>query len=173
MRGRRRGQGTAALVLAFVVGVLIFGLGEGERGGDRETPAGHPSRAAVVRVVDGDTIVVELDGAEETVRYIGVDTPETVKPGAPVECFGPEASSLNKRLVEGETVRLAFDRERRDRYGRLLAYVHVGDLLVNAELIRQGVARTLEIEPNTSRADGLARLEAQAGRVGKGLWGAC
>ena len=80
--------------------------------------------ARVVRVIDGDTIEVSIDGAEEDVRYIGVDTPETVKPGAPVQCYGPQASAANHRLVEGRTVRLVFDRERRDAYGRLLAYVY-------------------------------------------------
>ena len=78
----------------------------------------------MLRVIDGDTIEVSIDGSEEDVRYIGVDTPETVKPGAPVQCYGPQASAANHRLVEGRTVRLVFDRERRDAYGRLLAYVY-------------------------------------------------
>jgi micrococcal nuclease len=96
-----------------------------------------------------------------------------VKPGEPVECFGPQASDFAHRLLEGETVRLEFDRERRDVYDRLLAYAYVGDRFVNAELIRGGYARTLEIEPNTRHAEQLARLEADAGAAGLGLWGAC
>ena len=88
---------------------------------------GPEARAEVLRVIDGDTIEVELGGAEEDVRYIGIDTPESVVPGEPVECFGKEASAANERLVEGETVRLVFDAERRDHYGRLLAYVYVGE----------------------------------------------
>ena len=86
-----------------------------------------PLEVEVVDVVDGDTIEVLIDGTEEDVRYIGVDTPESVKPGAPVECFGPEASAFNERLVDGERVGLVFDAERRDDYGRLLAYVYRGE----------------------------------------------
>ncbi|MDQ2630061.1 MAG: thermonuclease family protein [Actinomycetota bacterium] len=129
--------------------------------------------AYVTRVVDGDTIEVRLGGQEEDVRYIGVDTPETVKPGAPVDCFGPQASSFNHRLVERKRVRLVFGAERRDRYGRLLAYVYLGDRFVNAELIRRGLARTLTIPPNDRFAGRLKRLEIAAARAGRGLWGAC
>ncbi len=138
-------------------------------------------------MVDGDTIEVSIEGSEEDVRYIGVDTPETVKPGSPVECYGPQASAANHRLVEGHTVRLVFDRERRDAYGRLLAYVYAlarakpagarGEAgkprFVNAALVREGYARTLEIAPNTAHAPELRRLEARAGRAGRGLWGGC
>ena len=129
--------------------------------------------AYVTRVVDGDTIEVRLDGETEDVRYIGVDTPETVKPGEPVQCFGPVASGFNHRLVERRRVRLVFDRERRDDYGRLLAYVHLGDRFVNAELLRAGLARTLTIAPNDRFADRFNRLEMAAARAGRGLWGAC
>ncbi|KAA0269293.1 MAG: thermonuclease [Acidobacteria bacterium] len=152
--------------------------GEGP-GGTEAGPGGGaeaaraPVSAPVLRVVDGDTIVVGLGGDEEDVRYIGVDTPETVKPGEPVQCFGPEASAFNRDLVAGETVRLVFDRELRDAYGRLLAYVHVGGRFVNAALVRGGYARTLEIPPNTDRAALLARLERRAGESGAGLWGTC
>jgi micrococcal nuclease len=127
----------------------------------------------VADVVDGDTIEVLVNGTEEDVRYIGVDTPESVKPGAPVECFGPEASEFNERLVSGERVRLDFGPERRDDYGRLLAYVYVGDRFVNAELVRRGYATTLEIAPNDQFADLFDRLEQDAGNAGRGLWGAC
>jgi micrococcal nuclease len=107
------------------------------------------------------------------VRYIGVDTPETVKPDAPVQCYGPKASDENHRLVEGRTVRLTFDREARDDYGRLLAYVHAGKRFVNGALVRGGYARTLAIPPNTSHASQLQRLAGRAARGGRGLWGAC
>ncbi len=124
-------------------------------------------------MVDGDTIEVDLDAVIEDVRYIGVDTPESVKPDSPVECFGPEASEFNQRLVDGERVRLVFDAERRDVYGRLLAYVYLGDRFVNAELIRGGFATTLTIPPNDSFAGLFDRLEQEAGNAGRGLWGAC
>jgi micrococcal nuclease len=129
--------------------------------------------AYVTRVVDGDTVEVRLDGREEDVRYIGVDTPETVKPGEPVQCFGPQASSFNHRLVERRRIRLVFGVERRDRYGRLLAYVYLGDRFVNAELVRRGLARTLTIPPNDRFAGRFKRLEVAAARAGRGLWGDC
>jgi micrococcal nuclease len=132
--------------------------------------------------VDGDTIVASVGGEDQYVRYIGVDTPETVKPGTPVECFGKRASAENHRLVEGRTVRLVFDRERRDDYGRLLAYVYTegghgqgghGRRFVNAALVRGGYARTLAIAPNLEHARLFSRLQARAGQAGRGLWGGC
>jgi len=159
-----------------LVAVLLFG-GEGSEDGVAPNAAtyelGGRVSGEVLRVVDGDTIEVDVDGRTEDVRLIGVDTPETVKPGEPVQCFGPQASEFTKRVLEGETVRLEFDRELRDVYDRLLAYVHVGELFVNAELIDGGFARTLEIEPNTSRAAELARIQQAAGAAGRGLVGAC
>ena len=154
---------------------------------DGDKALGNAASARVLRVIDGDTIEVSIEGSEEDVRYIGVDTPETVMPGAPVECYGAQASAANHRLVEGRTVRLVFDRERRDAYGRLLAYVYAPGRteaigarreagkprFVNATLVREGYARTLEIAPNTAHASELRRLEARAGRAGRGLWGGC
>jgi endonuclease YncB( thermonuclease family) len=96
-----------------------------------------------------------------------------VKPDSPVECYGPEASRFNQRLVEGETVRLDFDAERRDVYGRLLAYVYVGELFVNAELLREGYATTLTIPPNDRFARRFAELEREASAAGRGLWREC
>jgi micrococcal nuclease len=164
----------SVLLLALLVWLLAEGpRDDGSGGSGAPEPPPGPVHAEVLRVVDGDTIEVTLDGDEEDVRYIGVDTPETVKPGTPVQCFGPEASARNHELVEGRTVRLDFDHELRDDYGRLLAYVSVGGKLVNAELVAGGYARTLEIEPNTSRAPMLGRLEERAAVAGRGLWSAC
>lgn len=130
--------------------------------------------AKVVRVVDGDTIVVETSDGRERVRYIGVDTPESVKPNTPVQCWAKKASALNHRLVAGQTITLKFDRERRDRYGRLLAYpIRPDGLDVGAELVRQGAARTLSISPNTSHAGMLSELQAEAQRKGIGMWSEC
>lgn len=141
---------------------------------------GSSRDARVSRVVDGDTIIVrsvnrsgEPSGALRRVRYIGVDTPESVKPDAPVECFGKEAATENRRLVEGRIVKLVSDKEAFDKYGRALAYVYVDGKLVNAELIKGGFARTIEIPPNTSKADELNDLERVAIRTNKGLWGVC
>jgi micrococcal nuclease len=130
----------------------------------------------VVRVIDGDTIRVRLDRPSEsrTVRYIGVDTPETVAPDRPVQCYGKAASEFNRRLVAGRRVRLVLGRERHDRYGRLLAYVRVGTgPLVEEELLRGGYARTLTIPPNNDRAGHFAALERKARSERRGLWGAC
>jgi micrococcal nuclease len=137
--------------------------------------AGTESTARVVRVVDGDTIRVVQQGREEPVRYIGVDTPETVKPGSPVECFGKAASRANRRLVEGERVRLVEDIEARDRYGRRLAYVYRASdgLFVNAELVRRGFATALTVPPNVAHADEFADLARRARRDQRGLWSAC
>jgi micrococcal nuclease len=171
-----RGSGAVALLVALVLFLLFGGGSEPAGPGSGDPPGradGESATAEVLRVIDGDTIEVELDGRTEDVRYIGVDTPETVKPGSPVECFGPQASSFNHQLVEDRVVRLVFDAELRDDYGRLLAYVYAGDRFVNAELVKGGYARTLEIEPNTSRAEQLARLEEAAGSAGRGLWAAC
>src|SRR5215213_4702317 len=128
MRFGRTGPSLGAiLVLAIVVAAL---LGFDLTGGEHEDGAGlgKESRARVLRVIDGDTIEVDLGGREEHVRYIGIDTPESAIPGEPVECFGKEAAAANEDLVDGETVRLVFDAERRDRYGRLLAYVYADEI---------------------------------------------
>ena len=142
-----------------------------EEGGIEDGPAS--AYAFVTRVVDGDTIEARIGDRIEDVRYIGVDTPETVKPDTPVQCFGPRASAFNHRLVERRPVRLDFGVERRDVYGRLLAYVHLGDRFVNADLVRRGLARSLTIPPNDRFAPLFRRLELGAARAGKGLWGAC
>jgi micrococcal nuclease len=140
----------------------------------REAEEGPPEAVGrVVRAIDGDTLEVALGGAREDVRLIGVDTPETVKPGTPVQCFGPRASHFAHRRLEGRRVRLVFGRERRDVYGRLLAYVYLRGRLVNAELVRRGLARTLAIAPNTRFAGRFQRLQAAAARAGRGLWGGC
>jgi micrococcal nuclease len=166
-RGQRSTWGSFALLLLAAL-VLLRPWEELRREEGRASATVYVSR-----VVDGDTVEVELDGVEEDVRYIGVDTPETVKPDTPVQCFGPQASSFNHHLVEGERVRLVFGVERRDVYGRLLAYVYLDGRFVNAELVRRGLARTLTIPPNDRFAGRLKRLELAAARTGRGLWGAC
>jgi micrococcal nuclease len=137
--------------------------------GDGPASAG----AAVLRAVDGDTLEVRLGERVEDVRLIGVDTPETVKPGAPVGCFGPQASEFTHRLVDGRRVRLVFGVERRDVYGRLLAYAYIGHRFVNAELVRRGLARSLTIPPNSLHSRLFRRLERRAARSGRGLWERC
>jgi micrococcal nuclease len=151
------------LVLAVLVVLLVT------TGDDSETS----SQVKITRVVDGDTVEATVDGNTEDIRYIGVDTPESVKPDTPVECFALRASHFNERLVEGETVRLEYDEEERDVYGRLLAYVYLGDEFVNAELVKRGYATTLTIPPNTRFAELFAQLEETASAAERGLWGRC
>ena len=131
--------------------------------------------ATVTRVVDGDTVKVRLDGRRDTVRYIGVDTPESVKPGTPGQCFAKAASAYNRRLVAGQRVTLRTDAEPRDRYGRLLAYVYRrrDGLFVNAALVRAGYATILTIPPNVAHVRALLRLERAARGAGRGLWRSC
>jgi micrococcal nuclease len=173
----RRGALRAPLFIAAVLIAISLSRCGLPSGGSGE-PSG-PITARVTHVVDGDTIDVELgDGSDDTVRYIGIDTPETVKPGTPVQCGGPRAHEVNDHLVYGKTVRLRFDAEHRDVYGRLLAYVYLPrpgrpPLFVNAELARRGLARTLTIPPNDSFAPLFTRLAGRAGVRGRGLWGRC
>src|SRR4051812_27008178 len=138
-------------------------------------PAGQDEDGTVTRVVDGDTVHVALGGRDETVRYIGIDTPESVKPGTPVQCFAHAASAANRRLIEGQRVRLRYDAEQRDRYGRLLAYVYRerDGAFVNAALVREGYARTLTIAPNVHFAGRFAALARVARDGRRGLWRAC
>ena len=141
-------------------------------GAESPTP---PSSAPVkvTRVVDGDTIDVEIDGKTERVRYIGIDTPETVDPRKPVQCFGVEASKKNKELVEGKMVRLEKDITDRDRYGRLLRYVWVDDTLINQELVAQGFASSYSYPPDIARQDLFVVAEKKAREEKLGLWSAC
>jgi micrococcal nuclease len=137
--------------------------------------AAGTSTGRVVKVVDGDTIHVQLADGREKVRYIGVDTPETKDPRKGVQCYGQQASQFNAGLVAGERVRLVRDVEERDRYGRLLAYVYrVRDgLFVNAELARLGYAQPLSIAPDVRYAGRFAALAREARDQGRGLWSAC
>jgi micrococcal nuclease len=155
------------LLVAVVVVLVARGRDEGS-----QTTFG---RAQVLRVVDGDTIRVRIDGRSERVRYIGIDTPESVKPGTPVQCFAKRASAANAALVAGRSVRLVGDVEQRDRYGRLLAYVYrePDGAFVNAQLVRDGFARTLTIAPNVAHARELADLARAARQAHRGLWNAC
>jgi micrococcal nuclease len=158
------------IVLALAAAALATWWPHGSPG------SGGREDAVVTRVVDGDTVKVRMPGgATDTVRYIGMDTPESVKPGVPVQCYAKAASARNEQLVTGQRVRLLVGAESRDRYGRLLAYVYRGSdgVFVNAALVREGYARTLTIPPNDRYAPRFAALQRQAQSAGRGLWGAC
>ncbi len=127
--------------------------------------------AEVVRVVDGDTIVVRLtDGMEWPVRLTGIDTPESVKQGSPVECFGREASAALKSLLDGQSVALVKDVENTDRYDRLLRYVYLGEEMVNARMVANGYAYAYTYPPNVRHADLFVALQREAREANRGLW---
>lgn len=169
---------------AIVVGALVVSAGACAVRSSSGSPAAAPARAdganaTVDRVVDGDTIRVVLltgGGGVESVRLIGIDTPETKDPRRPVQCFGREAAAFTARLLPPATrVRLVRDVEARDRYGRLLAYVyraHDG-LFVNRALVERGFARPLTIPPNVAHVDTFVASAGAARAHGRGLWGGC
>lgn len=179
-RGPSRAARTALVALVAVLSLLAAGAAvavvvvarAGPPAGDR--PAA--GEATVVRVVDGDTIVVALGEAAETVRLIGIDTPESVARDRPDECFGAEASHrLAELLPPGTAVLLTRDVEPRDLYDRLLAYVHRPDdgLFVNAAQVAGGYAEAKDYPPNTTHRADFERAERAARRAGLGLWSAC
>lgn len=159
--------------------VLLASCTSGTQGADTTTatapPPSYEANATVVRVVDGDTIDVTVNGTDERVRLIGIDTPETVKPDAPVECYGPEASEHTKELLPpGTPVYLERDLVARDDYGRLLSYVFRTDgVFVNRDLIDNGFARTLEIKPNLAYHVYFEQGAEAAQAAGLGLWSHC
>ena len=127
---------------------------------------------AVVHVVDGDTIHVQCGARVEKVRYIGIDAPEIHHPTWGEEPGGREAAALNRRLVGGRHVRLELDVRARDQYGRLLAYVWTGDLMVNAEVVRLGYAQVMTVPPNVRYQALFLKLKREARAAGRGLWAA-
>jgi micrococcal nuclease len=135
----------------------------------------QPGFYTVLKADDGDTIVVDMNGTKETVRFIGVDTPETHDPRKAVQCYGKEASDHTKAALEGKQVRLEADPldTNRDRYGRLLRYIYLpnGDLY-QEELLNQGFALAYTAFP-FQKANGFTKLEAAAKSANKGLWASC
>jgi micrococcal nuclease len=138
------------------------------------TPPAGAEQATVTHVVDGDTIDVRrADGTIARVRYIGVNTPETVDPRRPVECFGKDAGRRNTELVAGKTVLLEKDVSETDRFDRLLRYIWVGDQQINALLVAEGYARVVTYPPDVRYVDWLHQLERDAREDGRGLWSGC
>lgn len=130
----------------------------------------------VVRVVDGDTVRVMRGGEEIVVRLIGIDTPETVAPDRPVECFGPEASARAKELLDGQQVWLEYDpvSGMTDKYDRTLAYVWLSpDVMLNELLVREGFAEEYPYSKGAKFEDEMAAAERAAQAEGAGLWSAC
>jgi micrococcal nuclease len=183
---RSRGNRRSSAALRRVLLALLVAAGAASgiipyQSAPREAPRASqdrlPDSARVARVIDGDT--VELAGGER-LRYIGVNTPESRRKRGgrwveEPEPFGRDATEANRRLVDGRTVRLEYDVQPRDRYGRLLAYAYVadasgGELMVNAELLRLGMAQQMTIPPNVKHADRFREIAAEARRGKRGLW---
>lgn len=162
-------------ILIFLLALIIFGAGVFV-GRDVEVKPQQASQqqkedvVKVARVIDGDTI--ELENGEH-LRYIGIDAPETSDPRKPVQCFGVQAAKENRELVEGKMVRLEKDISERDRYGRLLRYVYVGDIFVNLELVKQGFAKVATYPPDVKYQSEFLAVEREAMEGKRGLWGSC
>lgn len=153
----RRAHGLAPLL--FFATVLTVGAAPGSA-----------LEGVVVKVVDGDTIHVRLGDRVERVRYIGVNAPELHHPVKGEEPGGREAARVNAELVAGRHVSLELDVQARDRYGRLLAYVRVGPVMVNAELVRLGYAQVMTVPPNVRYQDVFLKLQREAREAARGLW---
>lgn len=128
------------------------------------------SLVKVVKVIDGDTIEIE---SGEKVRLIGVNTPETVDPRRKVQCFGKEASNFTKENLEEKFVKLEKDVSEKDKYGRLLRYVHIGSVLFNEELVKNGYAQVSTYPPDVKYKDKFLEAQKYARENKLGLWGKC
>jgi micrococcal nuclease len=181
-------------LVVLIVGVFVSGSYVWERRVSKQkvetqqaTPTKEPesnpevkgdTQYKVERTVDGDTIEIKIGDKTEKLRYIGVNTPETVKPNTPVQCFGKESSDFNKSLVEGKSVVLEKDISERDRYGRLLRYVYLvndkGELeMVNKKLIEEGYASVSTFPPDVKYQKVFLAAEKRAKEGKKGLWASC
>jgi len=174
----------ALAVLAALVTVVVARTTSTESDPDTEQPGADATtialaieaNATVRRTIDGDTLVADIDGDEEHVRLIGIDTPESVAEDRPDECYGKEASErLRALLPPGTPVRLERDVEPRDQYDRLLAYVYraADGLFVNETLVTEGYAEAKAYPPNTTLHQELLAAQSAARAAGKGFWGAC
>jgi micrococcal nuclease len=173
---RRRKSSALTLVLAIISLVAYLGQEFGWFAKAQETVVeNQPGQYSIVKFSDGDTIAVNMNGKTETIRFIGVDTPETHDPRKPVQCYGPAASAFTKNIIGKNTVRLAADSlsSNRDRYDRLLRYVYLSDgTLLNQKLIEDGYGFYYPHFPfDKSKDFDAAQKRAQEGS--KGLWGNC
>jgi endonuclease YncB( thermonuclease family) len=166
--------------ISLIVGLIVLGVGYAQQQGwigsaQQTVTKNQPGLYAITRFVDGDTITVDMNGTKETIRMLGVDTPETHKPNTPVQCYGPAAAAYTKTIIGSNNVRLEADPENqnRDRYGRLLRYVYLPDgRLISKELIANGYGFAYTLFPFT-KTDEFVTAEAQSKAANKGLWGNC
>jgi micrococcal nuclease len=173
---RRNKKHVGLIVTLLLIGIGAFGEQADWFNQPKQSVLGtNPGLYTVTRFSDGDTITVDMNGKNETVRMIGVDTPETHHPDLPVQCYGPAASAYTKNLIGQQKVRLEADptNQNRDRYDRLLRYVYLADgRLVQEEIIKNGYCFAYTLFPFTQK-DLFVVLEAEAKKNFKGLWGNC
>lgn len=170
---KQHGLSLLAFILAWLLIYAQHAGMLGNLGGILE--ANQPGLYSVKRFVDGDTIVVNMNGHDEKIRFVGVDTPETHKPNTPVQCYGPAAAAFTKNTIGRHKLRLASDSlsTDRDKYQRLLRYVYLDDgTLVNEKLIRNGYAFYYPYFPFT-KSNEFAAVQASARQEAKGLWANC
>lgn len=164
------------VILSAVILLFVFVRQQGWFKGVRQAAVeNQPGLYAIDHFVDGDTIAVKMNGRTETIRLIGVDTPETHRPNTPVQCYGPAAAAFTKNTIGTQKVRLEADptNQNRDRYGRLLRYVYLPDgRLLDQILVEQGYGFAYTSFPFQKKADFVA-AEQQAKQDAKGLWGNC
>lgn len=178
-----KGKNRLLLIIIFLIILGLWMVGAGLAGQQVNVPQATTSATPVLEdeevkvknVIDGDTI--ELNTGQK-VRYIGVDTPETVDPRRPVACFGKEAGEENKKLVQGKTILLEKDISEVDKYGRLLRYVYLklddgSTLFVNDHLVRQGFAQVSTHPPDVKFTKQLVSAEKEARESSRGLWQKC
>jgi micrococcal nuclease len=159
------------LVIPVVIAaILLILIGVGCQSKPAAQAAPGRDSVKVNRIVDGDTLEIEWKGKKEKIRLIGVDTPETKKPGTPVMYYGKEASEYTKKRLEKQTVQLEWDVDRTDRYDRLLAYVWIGDELFNSTLVKEGYARIATFPPNVKYVDQFKKDQEAARSKKKGIW---
>ncbi len=156
--------------LWFTLMVLMTSVMLSACGSSQSVSSPGREKVKVERIVDGDTLEIIRDGKKEKVRLIGIDTPETKKPGTPVMYFGKEASEYTKKRLEKKTVELEWDVDKTDPYDRLLAYVWLGDELFNRTLVQEGYARISTFPPNVKYVEDLKKDQEAARKKQKGLW---
>ena len=174
-------------IIIIIIGVIAYLFGSesvfnisGNNGGNE---AGNQNfvPAVIVRAVDGDTAVVKVDGQEKRVRFLGVDTPETVHPNKPVQFYGKEASNFTKESLNGRRVWLEYDSNPQDRYGRHLAYIWLKnpatinestmrESMFNAKLLLGGYAKVMIIKPNKRYETEFKKFQEEAKRARLGVW---
>ncbi len=171
-----RRRKTASTIVILLTLVIAIGQQQGWfKSAAKQAQVNQPGLYSVTEFVDGDTIKVNMNGSTETVRFIGVDTPETHDPRKAVQCFGTTAANFTKNFIGSNSVRLAADptNTNRDRYNRLLRYVYLPNgALVNAEIIKQGYGFAYTAFP-FEKLEEFRSYETQARAHNLGLWGSC